>query len=857
MTTPSAIGAPPGTGSLQAAGALLARGEAETAAAACRALLNSNPLDLDARHLHGRCLAALGHLGDAVSEFRSALALRADHLPALVDLGVAYALLGNHRDAHQVLQSARALDARPAEVHFALGLSELGLNELQAAEVSFRRAIARNARFAAAHNGLGVVLERRGQLSESITCFRKALAAHPELVDAHRNLGDGLLRLGRAREAVESYAQQVALAPHDATAHAALGAAQLAAGDFTAAARALEAALALDGSLAGSVANLGTALYALNRPEEAEAAWRRALALDPALAEARLGLGRLCAARGDPAGALREFTSARTLKPQDAAVALSAAGELDAAGAQNEAITLLTSSAQALPGDAAIQNALGELLHRIGRYAEAISCYERALAIDPDRAETHVNRGHALESLAAYPAAIESFERALSRRPAGAAAIAGVASCALRTCDWELARAAIGRLAQLPEGLESLHPFLMHTLDIGPAALVATARRRARARFTQPAGSVAPYNHDRLRLAYVSPDFREHAVAHCLAGVISRHDRGRFEVVGVSLSPADGSRVGARLAASFDDFVDASSMSDKQLAALLRAREIDIAVDLAGFTSGARPGIFADRAAPVQVSYLGFPGTSGADFIDFIVADPIVVPVEDEEFYSERVLRLPDAYLPFDADRPLPRADLRRGEVGLPAEAIVLCAFGNAYKITQAMFAVWLELLAAVPASVLWLRGLQPRTESRLRALAQQHGVRADRLVFAPFVESVEEHLARLALADLFLDTVPYNAHSTAAEALWAGVPVITCRGHNFAGRVGASLLSAAGLSELICSDLADYRRRSLELLDSPARLAELRARLAAARSSAPVFDTARYTRNLEAAFLTAWRRGS
>jgi protein O-GlcNAc transferase len=369
--------------------------------------------------------------------------------------------------------------------------------------------------------------------------------------------------------------------------------------------------------------------------------------------------------------------------------------------------------------------------------------------------------------------------------------------------------------------------------------------------------SIAPYSHDRLRIAYVSPDLRDHAVAHSIAGVIARHDRQRLEVIGVCLSAPDGSEVGTRLAHSFDDLIDGTSMSDEELVKRLRDLEIDIAVDLAGFTVGARPAIFARRVAPVQVNYLGFPGSMGAKFMDVILADPIVIPAGGESFYTEHVVRLPHSYLPFDSGRAIPVHSPSRGEAGLPCDGFIFCAFNNAYKITKDVFEVWLGLLNEIPGSVLWLRGGAAEAEANLRREATAHGVDTQRLVFAPFVKDPDEHLRRLRLADLFLDTLPYNAHSTTAEALWAGVPVITYAGRTFAGRVGASLLSAANVPELICNDLAEYRQQALRLAKSPSELLGIRDRLVRNRSMAPVFDTARYTRDLEAILLALWRRMS
>jgi protein O-GlcNAc transferase len=843
---------------LQAVWARLASGEPARAAGECRTLLAAYPQDADVRHVYGRCLAALGRIDEAVIEFRGALTTRKQHFPALVDLGVAYTVLGKHRDAQQVLLIAQGLDPQPAEVHFALGLCSLGLGELETAERRFREAISRNRHFPDAYNNLGVVLDRRGRLADAVECFRQAVAAHANFADAYGNLGGALLRLGKSSAAAEAFQAQAVLTPDDARVHASLGAALLAANDFVGAARALEHALALDGNLAEAAAHLGTALYALKRPEQAEQAFRRSLGLNPNLGEARFGLGRISAARGEISAAVRELMAAQSLSPKEAALALLAASALDEVGCLAEAIAVLQVAAKNIPSNAEVHDALGKLLHRAGRISEALASYERALAIDKQRVQTFLNRGHALESLGSYSLATESFERALALRPPCPAAIAGMASCAFRVCDWERGRDAVAQLRALPEGLDHLHPFLLLSIDCDPEELAQLTRRRARAIAMGLAeGVIAPYSHERLRIAYVSPDFRDHAVAHCIAGVIERHDRRDFEVIGVSLSAADGSAVGARLAASFDELIDGSSLTDEHLVSMLRSREIDIAVDLAGYTVGARSAIFARRLAPVQVNYLGFPGSLGANFMDFILADETVVPTRDEHLYTERVLRLPNSYLPFDCARPLPVHRFGRADVGLPSEGFIFCAFNNGYKITREVFEVWLALLREVPGSVLWLRGAAPATEANLRRSADAQGILPQRLVFAPFLKDPDEHLARLQLADLFLDTLPYNAHSTAAEALWAGVPVVTCLGRTFAARVGASLVSAAGLTELISGDLSDYHSRALDLARRPSALQEIRERLVQNRGMLPLFDTAQYTRNLEATLWAVCQRGA
>jgi predicted O-linked N-acetylglucosamine transferase (SPINDLY family) len=480
-------------------------------------------------------------------------------------------------------------------------------------------------------------------------------------------------------------------------------------------------------------------------------------------------------------------------------------------------------------------------------YEAALGTFDLALSLDPARAASLLGRGSALESLGRYPEAIACMERALTLEPGHGETIASLVSCAVRLCDWERLDADLARLRQIPNGIDLLHPFLLLATGLSPAEQAESLRRRGAlaGEAKRPAPAVRR-DADRLKVAYVSPDFRNHPVAVALVGVIERHDRRRFMPVAVSLTAPASSGIGARLSSRFDHFIDASSMSDIELANLLREAEVDVAIDLAGHTVGARPAVFAQRISAVQVNYLGFPASSGLRFMDYILADGVVVPESDEAHYSERVLRMPHSYLPFDSGREHPSSALSRSEVGLPPNAFVLCAFNNGYKITRGTFDAWLTLLRQVPGSVLWMRSMGDHVQANLRAAAAAGGVAPERLIFAPYVENLDAHVARLRLADVFLDSLAYNAHTSASEALWAGVPVITCLGSTFAGRVGASLLTAMGLPELIAPDLDGYLTLALELAHSPAALRDLRQRLDENRASAPLFDTERYTRDLE-----------
>ena len=368
----------------------------------------------------------------------------------------------------------------------------------------------------------------------------------------------------------------------------------------------------------------------------------------------------------------------------------------------------------------------------------------------------------------------------------------------------------------------------------------------------QPKATGPAWRNRRIKVAYLSADFRRHATAYLIAELIERHDRERFEVIGVSFGPDDNSDMRARLVGAFDRFVDVTRSSDEEAAQLIASARVDIAVDLMGHTQYSRPRILAFRPAPVQASYLGFPGTTGADFIDYIIADPIVAPFDRQPYFTEKIVHLPDCYQVNDTTRRIAPRMPTREEFGLPAESFVFCCFNTSWKIAPAVFDVWMRLLEAIPGSVLWLLRDSPDAESNLRREAAARGTDPARLVFAGRV-APDEHLARHRLADLFLDTLPYNAHTTASDALWAGLPLVTCCGATFAARVAASLLKAVGLPELVTDSLADYETLALRLARDDSLRRRFRARLEQNRLTCPLFDAERFRQHLEAAYQTMW----
>ena len=479
--------------------------------------------------------------------------------------------------------------------------------------------------------------------------------------------------------------------------------------------------------------------------------------------------------------------------------------------------------------------------------AAAITDYDRALLVQPDSAGALYNRGTAHRNLKQVPEALADYDRAMTLEPSLSHLEGARMQARLEMCDWcDYDRDSAALLAHVGAGKRAAIPFAILALPASPAQILTCAQTYARNKFpaaATPLWNGEKYAHDRIRIAYLCGGFGEHPVAAVLQDVLAAHDKSRFELTGISFLPDDGGPIRARIMPLFDRFIDATRMDDDQVARLVRSLEIDIVIDLDGFTETSRTAVLAKRAAPVQVNWLGFPATMGADYIDYVIVDAIVAP--DPAFFLEKIVTLPGTFFPAENRPPLPPAP-SRANCGLPETGFVFCAFNNNYKITPDIFDIWMRLLAAVDGSVLWLRQLNGAVKNNLRREAEMRGITADRLVFAPTLASRQDNIARQQLADIFLDTLYYNAHSTACDALWAGLPVVTCCGPAFAGRVAASLLHAIGMDELAMDSLDDYEKLALRLAQEPIFLAAMRQKLQDNRATTPLFDTALFTRNLE-----------
>jgi protein O-GlcNAc transferase len=672
-----------------------------------------------------------------------------------------------------------------------------------------------------------VAAHQAGNLAQAEFLYKAVLQADKKQFDALHMLGVIEGQRGNFAAGIELLDRALRIRPKSPDALVNLGRMQGELEKYTEAAVTYEKALALDRRSPLANSNISIVLRHLKQYDEALAHCDRALVLAPDYADAWNNRGNILFDLDLFDEAMIDYGKAIALQP---ALARAHLGR-------------------------------GNVLVEFRRHAEAIAAFDRALAANPNLAEAWFGRGIALEMLQRHEDAFRSRDKAFVLKPDLKYAAGSRLYSKLQICDWTNLDAEVAQLsAQLREGKLSSLPFMILPLPLSARdQLQYTASYVRELRSFPQIWNDEIYSHDRIRIAYASSDLREHPVGHLTAGLFGHHDRSRFEITAISLGPEEDSPVQRRIKAGFDRFIDCRLQNDQAVADLIRNLEIDILVDLNGYTYDSRRGIFARRAAPIQVNYLGYAGTMGADYYQYIIADRTVVPQEHFDFYSEKVVWLPDTFLVTD-DRAAPSDHTpARGEFGLPEAGFVFCCFNQSIKLSPAIFDVWMRLLRAVEGSVLWLRDNGAAASTNLRNEAVRRGVSDERLVFAPRVPLLADHLARQRQADLFLDTLNYNAHTTASDALFVGVPVVTRIGEAYAARVGASLDRAIGLPELVTESLEDYEALALKIANEPSLLASLKSKLARNRKDFPLFDTARFTRNLEAAYTIMherYRRG-
>jgi protein O-GlcNAc transferase len=797
---------------------------------------------------------------------------------------------GSIADAKRLYASLLNIDPANAAAYGNLAIIAAQQGDLATAERLFREGIRLKPTDPPGYNNLGSVLQQQGRLTEAIAAHRHALQLNSNYAGAYLALGNALRQQGNLEEAMEAYRSAIKAKRDYPEAHNNIGVLLQMQARLEEAAAAYREAVALRPAYAEAHFNLGALLHQNHKLDAAEAAYRRVIALNPAVAVVHNNLATVLKDRGLLDQALAALEKATELKPDYAEAfynratvlqqqarledALAAYGEairlrsdyteainnagivLQELGRAGDAVALYRGLLQRMPADADACNNMGAALLAEGRAAEAREAFEQALAFKADFPEAVYNLGNARRELGDLSGAIAAYQNALQLRSDYAEAFNQLVHHRALACQWSDFETGQATLVEMVRRGGRVPPFYLLSTPASASDQLICARHWIEP-IKPPPDTV--FAHDvsaeraRIRLGYLSGDFHQHATAQLMAELFELHNRDRFEVFAYSYGPDDHSPMRARLDRAFDRFIDIGALSHRDAAQRINADKIDILIDLKGYTHHARPAISAYRPAPVQVSYLGYPATMGADFIDYVIVDPIVVPNSQQPFFSERLVHLPGSYQVNDRRREVASARTSRQDWGLPKGGLVFCSFNNSYKISPAFFDIWMRLLGSVPGSVLWLLEVNELVKGNLRLEAEKRGAEAGRLIFAPRIASAE-HLERHRHADLFLDTLPCNAHTTASDALWAGLPVLTCCGDTFAGRVADSLLAAIGLPELITESLEDYERTALNLARDPQRLIALRQKLADNRGTGALFDPVKLTGNIEAAYARMWQ---
>jgi protein O-GlcNAc transferase len=676
----------------------------------------------------------------------------------------------------------------------------------------------------------GRELRRHGDLPAAIARFEETLRLQPDFIPAYNNLANLLQAQGRNDDAAALYEKALTLAPGKAVLHC----------------------------------NLASLRQVQGQPDQARTGFARAIALDPDFFLAHYNLGKLLAAQGQLALAIAAYQQALRLQPEAGEVQLDLGDVYRQLDQLEPTIASYKAAVRALPKSARAYNSLGAILQQHGEVKYALACHRRALKLDPDLAVAHFNIAMMLEGSGDLVQARTHFERSLALQPEAPHVLCHLNYVLLKLADWHGYDQRVAQLAaQMQAYLErdramSLPLFSLLAFPL-PAALLAdvtrhVAREHVRAAMLMQADLPAADTvsaPQRLRIGYVSPDFRFHAMGTLISELFQHHSRPEFEIFAYSLAPIEDAWT-KQVRLGCDHYTDVSGESTLVTARRIRADGIHILIDLAGYTSNARTALFALQPAPVQALYLGFPGTMGAEFIQHILADRVLIPPESAAHFSEQVTYLPHAWVA--SPMRIAASGLTRADCGLPATGMVFCCFNGIYKIEPRVFEVWMRILKRVTGSVLWLsKGAQPVVTENLRRQAAALDVDPTRLVFAGVLPH-DQYLARYRLADLFLDTFAYNAGATAVGALWAGLPVLTCPGSSYASRMGASVCHAMGMPELICDSLADYEEQAVALGSDDGQLQALKARVAQAQDDAPLFQPLAFVRALEGALQDMWR---
>lgn len=838
--------------------ALHQKGELDKAELIYRLFLQIDPRDSDALHL-------LGVVATQKGDFQGAIDLICQAIENNKNVASYHSNLGNARQELKQFSAAvasyeKAIELSPelAEAYYNRGNALKEIKQFDAAVASYAKVIALMPDFAGAYFNRGLSLHELKQFDGAVASYDKTIELKPDLAEAYSNRGNALKELKHLDAAVASYDKAIYLKPSLAEAYynRALSLHELK--NFDSAVVGYEKAIELKPDLAEAYYSRGISLQELKHLGAAVASYEKAITLKPDYAQAYLNRGNSLKELKDLDAAVASYDKAIELDPGFAEAYSNRGNALQELKKFDAAITSYEKAIMLKPHYAEAYSNRGNVLLDLKQFAAAIESYDTAISLKPDMAEAYYNRGNALEKIKQFDAAVVSYGQAIVLKPDYDYLLGIRQHARMFICDWKNFKSTVQELShkiQNNKKASSCLPVLALPIPL-------SGQRRAAEIWCADKHPLKPslgpiiksLRKSKIRIGYYSADFHNHATTQLMAELFEKHDKSSFELIGFSFGPDKKDEMYKRVSQSFDQFIDVTSISDESVAQMSRELGIDIAVDLKGLTLDARLGIFSYRAAPIQVSYLGYPGTLGAGYIDYLIADKTIIPVQSQQHYSEKIVYLPHSYQVNDRKRDIAPILFTKEELGLPKESFVFCCFNNNYKITPDVFDTWCQILKAVKNSVLWLLEDNPMAAANLHKEAQLRGVEPNRLVFAKRM-NLPEHLARHKAADLFLDTLYYNAHTTASDALWVGLPVLTCLGESFASRVAGSLLNAIGLPELITTTQNGYETLAIELATHPDKLKAIKDKLINNRLTTPLFDTPSFVKHIESAYKKMYER--
>jgi predicted O-linked N-acetylglucosamine transferase (SPINDLY family) len=783
------------------------------------------PNDASLQYNLAKALSDSGDDKDALPHHKKAVTLASNNPKAWLNYGLSMSNLGHFDEALAHYDKALSLKPDYAEAWSNKGIILNKLNRFDEALAHYDKALSLmpDCAVAWAWFNKGIVLNKLNRFDEALAHYDKAISLKPDYAEAWFNKGNIVSGLNRFDEALAHYDKAISLKPDYAEAWSNKGNIVSGLNRFDEALAHYDKALSLKPDYADAWSNKGIALHKLSRFDEALAHYDKALSLKPDYAEAWSNKGNIVSGLNRFDEALVHYDKAISLKPDYAEAWFNK----------------------------------GIVFHKLNRFDEALAHYDKALSLKPDYAEAWIYKGNVASGLNRFDEALAHYDKALTLKPDIDWGYGTLVHTKMRTCNWSDFLDSLEIISKkLMANEKVVYPFMMLALSDNAALHKKSSKVYVQSSypFNPDLGPILNHRkNEKIRVGYFSADFRNHAVSILTAELFELHDKNKFEIIAFSFGDDDKSPMRSRLSQAFNQFIDVSGMSDLDIAKLSRELCIDIAVDLGGYTDHSRTGIFSYQAAPLQINYIGYLGTTCAEYFDYLLADKTIVPERLRKFYSEKIAYLP-CYQANDRKRIISDKQFTRKELSLPDTGFIFCCFNNNYKILSSTFDGWMRILKAVEGSVLFLYAESQWVESNLKKEAEARGINSARLVFGGHMPK-EEYLARYQTCDLFLDTFPYNAGTTGSDALWAGLPILTLTGESFASRMAASLLNAIDLPELITSTQEEYEALAIELGLNPNKLADIKLKLANNRLTTPLFDTPLFAKNIEAAYIKMMER--